>query len=597
LSDINQKKSEGESTDATQKENKTTSNAKKEATTASKPKKTENKTSSSGTKKKSAPKKEQQAKADVNEKKQAEPAKKQTKKESQETASQDKAPAKKQTQSKAKKDATKAEKPKKPKQEEPKEDAQPKAEKDVADTTDEVEVAEKAFVERDEELISQELKELENIKNLVQEEVNKILENPETGDWNELVKTARQEIKEAKEAENIDEDDLCEVCGERARDTSISQSNPYCSECRELMKKHPFKFSEIFTPIIVVAILFLSSWQLSQEWGTFSNVAKAEALVKDKKLYSAVTAYDEINTQLKVNQKVIGKKILENQVELYNKLGAEYYENTEKFISKYYSGQNLDSFSNRKVKDAMTTMEEFDKVYEVVATSFQSVKDYKSFVKSFDETIKKDKDETYDKGLIEYWKYYAALAFEENKEVQLEHLKKMEKASPQYSSLYLPSLAELYLNMKDYDNMFKYCNALDSINYENLNTKAYRAIAYRLQGNFAKATKSVKDGLEIKSTDGNLNHQMAIILLIEGKPKEALQYAKTAYDNSTEQYMYTSNANLYALCAHLCNDSDTYTKMEETLGNQLSNDVISIIEGSKTLEDVFQKGEGDITWK
>ena len=447
--------------------------------------------------------------------------------------------------------------------------------------------------ENEDELIAQEL---ENIKSLVQQEVNSLLENPETGDWNELVKTARKEAHEAKEKPHIDEDNLCEVCGERAVDKSVSQSNPYCSECRELMKKHPFKFSEIFMSIIVIAVLLLASWQFSQEWVTFSQVAKAQALVKENKLYSAVMAYEEINTQLKLNQKVIGKKILENEIELYEKIGVEYYENTEKFINKYYSGKNLDSFSNRKVKQTMTNIEEFGKVYEIVAPSFQNAKDYKGFVKSFDESIEKDKEQKYDKGMVEYWKYYAALAFEESKEVQLGHLKKMEKASPQYSSLYLPSLAELYLNMKDYDNMFKYCEAMDSINNENLNTKAYKAIAYRLKGDFAKATKAIKDGLAINSIDPNLNHQMAIILLIDGKPKEALQYAKTAYDNSTVEYMHISNANLYALCAHLSNDSKTYLEMEELLGNQLSKDVIDIIEGSKSIESVFQKGEGDIKW-
>ncbi|NCC86360.1 MAG: hypothetical protein EOM05_00630 [Clostridia bacterium] len=549
MSDINPKKSEGESTDIVENLNETTPKAEEETSTASKPKNAEDKKGISKQKNKSATKKESQIKADVDEKNQDTPKEEQVK------------------------------------------DIKPEVKKDIDQPKEEV--AEKPVQENEDELIVQEL---ETIKSLVQQEVNNLLENPETGDWNELVKTARKEVHEAKEASHIDEDDLCEVCGERARDKSVSQSNPYCSECRELMKKHPFKFSEIVTPIMVIAVLLLSSWQLSQEWGTFSQVAKAQALVKDKKLYSAVMAYEEINTQLKLNQKVIGKKILENEIELYNKIGVEYYENTESFIGKYYSGENLDSFSNRKAKQTMTTIEEFNKVYEIVSSSFQNAKDYKGFVESFDESINKDKEQKYDKGMVEYWKYYAALAFEESKEVQLGHLKKMEKASPQYSSLYLPSLAELYLNMKDYDNMFKYCEAIESINSEDLNVKTYTAIAYRLKGDFAKATKSIKDGLAINSIDANLNHQMAIILLIDGKPKEALQYAKTAYDNSTVQYMYISNANLYALCAHLSNDSEIYVEMEEVLGDQMSADVLGIIEGSKTLESVFQKGEGDIKW-
>ncbi|NLL03558.1 MAG: hypothetical protein GX269_04590, partial [Clostridiales bacterium] len=57
--------------------------------------------------------------------------------------------------------------------------------------------------------------ELESIKDLMQTQVDKLLENPETSDWNELVKTASREIKESKQAKT--QVDLCEVCGENPK--------------------------------------------------------------------------------------------------------------------------------------------------------------------------------------------------------------------------------------------------------------------------------------------------------------------------------------------------------------------------------------------
>lgn len=437
--------------------------------------------------------------------------------------------------------------------------------------------------------------ELESIKDLMQTQVDKLLENPETSDWNELVKTASREIKESKQAKT--QVDLCEVCGENPKDKTVFEGNPYCTQCRELLKKHPYKFTEFIMPVLVVLLLFLSSWQLAMDWGIFKSVAGAQSLVRQKKLYSAMEAYDDVNVQIKVNNKALSKKILSNQIMIYNKAGVEYYESIESFVNKYFSGENLNLPSNRTIKKVMNDIDDFNKVYELAGESFQSAKDYKSFVKSFDKAIKDDEKIKYDESLVEYWKYYAAFAFDEKNEIQLKHLKNMEKISTRYSSLYLPNLAQLALAMKDYENVYKYCDAMESNNLENIDAKAYKATAYRLQKDFANSKSVIKEGLKIDKTESQMNHQMAILLLLDGKPKEAKLYAKTAYENAKMQHTFILSGNLYALCAHLDGDSQTYTELEEELGEQFSKDVVSIVEGSKSVEDVFLKGEGDLSWK
>lgn len=436
--------------------------------------------------------------------------------------------------------------------------------------------------------------ELESIKDLMQTQVDKLLENPETSDWNELVKTASREIKEAKQTKTQVE--LCEVCEENPKDTTVFEGNPYCAECRELMKKYPYKFTEFIAPILVVALLFLSSWQLAMDWGIFKSVANAQSLINQKKLYSAMEAYDDVSVQLKVNNRALSKKILSNQIKLYNKIGVEYYESIESFVNKYFSGENLSLPSNRSIKKVMNDVDDFNKVYELAGNSFQSASDYKSFVKSFDKAIKDNKETKYDESLVEYWKYYAAFAFEEKNEVQLKHLKNMEQISTRYSSLYLPNLAQLALSMNDFESVYKYCAEIEKINLENLDVKAYKATAYRLQKDFTKSKSVINEGLKIDKTDSQINHQMAILLLLEGKPKEATLYAKTAYENAKMQHNFILSGNLYALCAHFDNDSETYTQLEEELGDNFSKDVIKIVEGSKSIEDVFLKGKGDLSW-
>ncbi len=461
----------------------------------------------------------------------------------------------------------------------------------------EEEAAERTFAERDDEAIAEELA---NIKDLVQDEVNKILENPENGEWGELVKAARQEARKEKEEKIIPPEDLCECCGENLRDTSVSENNPYCEKCRENMKRYPFSISEIIMPILVVALLFLSSWHLSQTFATFKNVAEAQGLVKQGKLYSAVDAYNNLSSQLKVNGKNPGTKILENQVVLYDKIGFDYYETAENFISKNYAGENLDSFRFKKVKAVKNKIENFNVAYNAVGEVLSGTKDYDSFIKGIDKYVKEDEDKVYDKGLIEYWKYYAAVIFGQDQKVQLAHLKKMEALSPDYESIYIPALAEMYLNMGDFETMFKYCNKLTELNKEDVYSNIYKSIAYRLKGDLEKAEKAAVAGLKIDPTDPDINHQLSIIYLLESNPKVAVKYAKTAYENATSQYTYITNANVYALCAHLINDTETYTSVEEELvqyNSSISSDVIAIIEGTKTLQDVFLKDKGDVSWK
>ncbi|MEG1819901.1 MAG: hypothetical protein RR069_04600 [Oscillospiraceae bacterium] len=587
-----EKKPTKTTTSAEKKPTKTTTSADKKATkektkTASKTKKAQSPEPKGEAAKKQTTKKEQKSELDAKAPKQT--AKKQAPKKTKTPDFEDKAQVK--TEAKNKKEVKEpAKKKAKPIEQE--------AKSSEAKTIIEEE-AERVFVERDEEVISNEL---ENIKSIVQNEVDKILDDPEMIEWKDLVKSAHQEKLLAKQNANSEqkEKNLCECCGENPKDTSVSPSSPYCEKCRESMKRYPFSLSEIVMPIIIVALLFLASWNLSQNFLTFSSLAKAQNLVKDGKLYSAVKAYDEIETQLKVNQKPVGDKIRENQIALYSKIGFEYYEQTEKFVAKYYAGKDLNSFANRNVKKAMDNITNFHTAYNAVGELITSSKDYEDFVKSFDAAIKKDDKNFYDKGLVEYWKYYAAIVFNKDTKVQLAHLKKMESLSPQYASIYQPALAELYLNMGKFDKMNEYCQLISKSNSEDIYANIYRSIAFRLKGDIVKAAKYANDGLKTNPEDPDINHQLSIISLLQGQPKAAFKFAESAYQNATSQYTYTTNANVYALCAHLNKDSKTYEAIEKELtdgGSGISKDVIAIIDGTKTIEDVFLKGKGDILWK
>ena len=102
---------------------------------------------------------------------------------------------------------------------------------------------------------------LDKSRNYEQSELNDELEK--------LAETFRSELKKAKEQgevkvsekEVVDENDnvipqeeLCECCGERRKDTSVSQNYAYCSECRELMKRYPLNFSSVVVALAIIVV-------------------------------------------------------------------------------------------------------------------------------------------------------------------------------------------------------------------------------------------------------------------------------------------------------------------------------------------------------
>ncbi|MDR0315216.1 MAG: hypothetical protein LBH71_04620 [Oscillospiraceae bacterium] len=439
--------------------------------------------------------------------------------------------------------------------------------------------------------------ELENLKDLFQGEIDKLLDSPDAPDWKALVDDARQEAHD--NSMGIPPGELCENCNERRRDISVSETNPYCSSCRELMKKYPFNFSDFVIPVIAAVLIGFSMFGFFKDFSLFKSVSQAQKLASDKKLYSAVTMYEEIADQISSNGGTQGKRLLLNQAQLFDEIGADYYEHLEMFIEKHRFSLNPDSFFNASVRKKLDKIKEYNKIYNLIYPLYSDSSDYKDFVKKADKAVKGLNDGKYDKGVFEYFKYYASVLYNEKEDIQLKHLKNMERLSPQYYSIYLPSITETYMYLGDYDNMFKYCDIMESKNKENLYAFLYRSVGYRIRGDITKSLKSANDGLLINPDDSNLNRQAAIAHLLQGQPQIALGYAQKAYDYADSLPVFIQGANLYALCCHITGDEDTYSEIEDALADEqqsVSEDVINFIEGKMSLQDIFQKGDGDIKW-
>ncbi len=431
--------------------------------------------------------------------------------------------------------------------------------------------------------------ELNDLKDLVQGEIDKMLEKNPDAEWTDIVKEAKEDKKKKRNAGNVK---LCEVCGEN----EVGEDEQYCEHCLEVMKHYPFSWWKYLIPILAVVLIFLALSYFAINFSVFKGTVSANKLIKAHKLDSALSAYDKLNAEIKVTDENFGGKYLRYQVGLYEELGIDHYEDALKFIEKYFEGSKIDRSYNKDVKAFRDKIKSYEKLYEKFNTAYNGAASYEDFVKEFDSLVSVA---DYDPAHILYYKYYAANVMGEDISVMRKNVEEIKKVSPESKTLYLPLLAEISLNEGKYDDMVKYADELAQVNKESPYVALYKSIAYRFKGDLVKAAKACNDGLAVTPANSLLNYQMGIISLLQGKQKEAFSFASTAYEQADTANAYVSAASLYSLCAQLLGETEVNESiiMETSqYGYPISDQVQKIIDGDLTIEDVFLKGKGDFAW-
>lgn len=429
---------------------------------------------------------------------------------------------------------------------------------------------------------------LEDLRDLFQGEIDKMMDGTDA-DWKAIVKAAKDEKLAARSGAKVQ---LCDCCGERP----VNDDGIYCDECLEGMKHYPFRWWNWFIPVVAVIMIFLSCSFFAISFSVYRQTVEAQALVKQNKLVSALEMYDSINAEIKVLDDNYGYKYLRNQVEIYDAIGIDAYEDLNDFIDSYYAGTALSKKRNAYVSNVLQDIKSYTKLYSCFEEAYEDAKDYESFVTAYDALVS---EKGYNKALAAYYKYYASLVYNESADVQKSNVDAIKNADPDMKNLYLPLYAELALNEGKYDEVLSYAAEMENCNSENIYVWLYRTIAYRLEGNITLAANACNKGIELDSDDANINYQMAIISLLQGQNKTALHYAEIAYANASTKNTFVASGSMYALCAALNDDSEAYnTVVEEakSYNYDISPDVKEITEGRKSIEDVFAAGKGDFEW-
>ena len=443
--------------------------------------------------------------------------------------------------------------------------------------------------------------ELDELRSVFQGEIDKMMEDNPDASWEEIVKAADYEKRNG-----IKPDGKCEVCGE----WKAPAGEQYCPECVEKMKHFPFEWWQFIAPLLAILITVVSFFIIKGMWPVYRETAQAEKYVRQHKLVSAMDSYRVVDRNLIQMNGKIGNRILKDQVKVYDRMGVQSYMELKGFLDAFYTRDMMDKPGNGPVRAAADRIDEYTKCYTAFDEARENSKDFNTLMKNYSALqVKEGLNNAY----FNYYCYYACLLFEQGPKVQEKYLNNIKAEGEEYESLYLPLMAEHALNAGKYDKTIDYCNDMLKRNKEDMYAFAYKTVAYRRKGDLPKAIKAAKDGLNADEYSVTLNYQMAVISMLEGQMKLAETYAETSYRASMMNGGSPASTSLYALITgirardyKLAGNESGYNK-EISIHNQVINDaaergipisaqVEEIINGKKTVRDVFCNGKGDFEW-
>ena len=409
---------------------------------------------------------------------------------------------------------------------------------------------------------------------------------------------------------------MCIVCGEH----EAADGTEYCEECLSDMKRYPFEWWQFIIPVMAVFFLVFGILLAHDGWNVYHGTAQAQSLARQGKLMSALDKYGELNGQIAEGTDTYGFQYRKNQVKLLNDIGIQQYGVLDNYLEAYYP-TDLNKWYNRYAKQASDRIDAYETAYSHFEEAAQGAKDFPSFSKAFDKSIKgKDVNAAF----ANYYRYYACLLFNEDEARQKKYVDAIRAEGEDYASLYLPLETEMALSSKDYDQALSLCDELEDRNAEDVYTYVYRTVAQRMKGDLKQAAAACDAGLKIDGTASTLNYQRAILFLLDGDLTLAQAYAEEAHANAATANNYISACSIYSLVLQqqiadkteaikAAKSADAKTKLKsersdlkatlESLqtemneyGYAVSKDVQKILDGKKTAEQVFLKGTGDFAW-
>ncbi|HZK39120.1 MAG TPA: tetratricopeptide repeat protein, partial [Clostridia bacterium] len=456
-----------------------------------------------------------------------------------------------------------------------------------------------------------------------------------------------EESEDIEDTDDLDESERCLRCGKRRRDTSVAQDYEFCDRCRGEMMAAPIKWQGFVAAICAIIIAGVAFVMAAFTSVVALPVLEAKSFEKENRLSDALNSYymaqdeaEKLNEDLKMeNLFSAGTKTFVKQMQLTAKvqspLSVGQVLSTSVKDEKAYKSLWL-----RKLKPYNDTFIKFQNTQEAVQPIVADYQETQPKDVPYDELIaqlealKTSEDAAkYESYFIEYYKTYVAVLADKGPQAELDHMLAVKKIAPEQTWLFNLYIADCYNRLEKYDEMIAVCDEIieenaNSVQAYSLKARVYcqnkefdKAIAvseqmekynpdnaavfalsaeiYRRKGDIEKAASICAEGLEKVPGGGTeLYRQQAIVLLLKGDKKAAYEAANSAYNSAYYNQDTTLELiNTVALCASLAEETEMYEETVNFLeqnGAELAQSVSQIIEGTKTLQEVFIDGKGDV---
>ncbi len=454
-----------------------------------------------------------------------------------------------------------------------------------------------------------------------QSELNDELEKLAEAFRNELKKAKEQGEVKVSENEIVDENDnvipeeeLCECCGERRKDTSVSENYAFCSECRELMKHYPLNFSSVVVALAIIVVAVFGVMGFISDFSGYNSAKLANDADRENKKFSAVEYYVDACSFFE-DKEIVPKNLYKDSAEnIFSTLpqGVNSLNQVSEVIDLalsdfeaklpiYYGYKNLAEKSllmyntfnafyailgNVEYQDLDTA--DKDKILEIY-NEIGALTDKEVTIKSI---TGEDVTVVYDEASVLFSQFMFAYSYGEYDKAY-ECLKNLNESYPEYISMYGYELAILEIQSGNLKEANALADKLIVNNAEDSSPYSIYTYSYRMKGNYEKSLEYAEKGLALNSEDTDLYRQKAITLLLNGDAKEAQKVIEDGSALGEYAVMYFT----YLVIANENGDTEKVEEIKGILSDaevETPEKVQKYLDGKLSYKKLFTEGTGDI---
>ena len=211
--------------------------------------------------------------------------------------------------------------------------------------------------------------------------------------------------------------------------------------------------------------------------------------------------------------------------------------------------------------------------------------------------------DNYLEGFVNYCLYIAAVSSGKEAEAK-QYLGKMSELMPDLPFIYGYSYIADYITEGNFNAAYSYAQKLLAVNVADEYANSVVALYYRVKNDLAGAEEAALKGIELSGSDSSdCAQQLAIINMLKGDFETAFGYISAVYN--ANQSMEAFELVLIFNALYKGDNADLKASLNEMVsivnqtysyyGITSYSETKAVIDGTKTLEDVFMSGDYTIT--